>query len=61
MNNKGFTIKCNKCGAETKIRDRKTNSWKGLICSNKIISFFINWGYEEGSIKCSKCGNETKL
>ncbi|OZV10774.1 hypothetical protein CIW83_18315 [Tissierella sp. P1] len=53
--NKGFTIKCNKCGREDEYKDKSFYS-KQFDEEDGQIILGVSWGYEEGSIKC-ECGN----
>ena len=50
---KGFIVKCNKCGNEI---DANDYFYEQQILLKKEIQVKISWGYEEGLIKCN-CGN----
>ena len=53
----GFTLKCNRCGRELKLKGNNFYSIQADKQYHNKLFLGIDWHYEEVKIKC-ECGNE---
>ena len=55
----GFTLRCNKCGREVKLKGNKFYNKQWDDDYNQKIILGVNWYSQEVEIKC-ECGNEIR-